>query len=97
MTKSERAILRLALGREARLRSDARICVRCNRVVEGQDLQHCGEWTREFRSKYLRRFPRERPKTAPPIPESVVNREYRVGGYVRFVSGGQFESDRRRH
>lgn len=96
MTKSERAILRLALGRKARLRSDARICLCCNRIVEGDELQHCGEWTREFRSKYLKRFPRERPKTVPPVP-FIVNREYRVGGYMRFVSGGQFESDRRRH
>jgi hypothetical protein len=96
MTKHEKLIMQLAIGQRARHRSDARICRECNRVVDGQERQHCGKLTWEFRSKYLRRFPRLAPQTKPDIPEHIINREYPYHPRVVLFSG-QFESARRRH
>ena len=106
LTKNEKSIVQFALGREPRVRADARICeaveitpgqwVGCGHIVEGCEWEHCGKRTVEFRSKYLRRFPREAPKENLPIPEHVVNRQYPYS-HASFVDGGQCESNRRRH
>ena len=94
MTKTERSILRVALGREPRGRRDGRICRVCNRVVPGDEIEHCEERTWEFRSPYLRRFPRLPKNTVP--PPHVVNCEY-PSPHAHFVQGGRPDSNRRRH
>src|SRR5258708_11390915 len=96
MTQHEKLIMRLAIGQLSRSQSDARICRECNRVVDGDESEHCGKRTWEFRSKYLQRFPRRAPKTKLAVPEHVINREYPYHPHVVFFSG-QFESARRRH
>jgi hypothetical protein len=99
MTESEKLIMRLALGSKARSRRDARICRKCNRVLEGDEWQHCGEPTWEFESKNLHRFERGPGilQAKPSIPAHVINREYPSDPHARFFSGGQCESNRRRH
>ncbi len=87
MTKNENVIVLVALGRIPRSRTEARICYECNRVVDGDEREQCGKPTWEFRSKYLRRFPR---LASHSIPAHVINREYPYPR-VRFYSGGQSE------
>ncbi|SRR6266481_2891493 len=100
MTESEKLIMRLALGSKARSRRDARICKKCNRVLDRDERAHCGEPTWEFESNNLQRFERggglqAKPKSS--IPAHVINREYPPDPPARFFSGGQCESNRRRH
>jgi|SRR5579862_2491193 len=97
LTRNEKSIIRSAVGIEPRRRTDARICERCNSVVNGREwVHHCGQRTIEFRSKYLKRFCREAPQNVRAIPEQVVNRDYR-NPFATFLSGGLPESNRRRH
>src|SRR5258708_825728 len=84
MTQHEKLIMRLAIGQLSRSQSDARICRECNRVVDGDESEHCGKRTWEFRSKYLQRFPRRAPKTKLAVPEHVINREYPYHPHVVF-------------
>ena len=98
MTKNEKLIALVALGRKLRNPKDARICRKCNRVVDAEKREHCEELTWEFRSKTLHRvpFPRNAPPIKASIPAHVINREYPYQP-ARFLSGGQSESNRRRH
>ena len=99
MTESEKLIMRLALGSKARSRRDARICKKCNRVLDRDERAHCGEPTWEFESNNLQRFERGSGFQAKPpsVPAHVINREYPSDPPARFISGGQCESNRRRH
>jgi len=105
LTDHEKSIIRTALGGRPRRWEQVRICearlvgfqqwAGCNRIVLGHQCDKCGRRTREFRSRYLLRFPRLAPKSSA-VPANVVNREYKYPT-ARFIQGGLPDTNRRRH
>ena len=97
LTRSEKLILEARFGRKVRSRSVGRICQECNAIVDGGELFHCDDFKRtvEFRSRYLRRFPRERAPVVRVIPKHVVDREYSAP-HAQIIFTGRTESNRTR-
>jgi hypothetical protein len=85
--------------------SDARICQikqigpdqwqGCGAITLDHMCEKCGLPTREFKSRYLRRFPRLEPEK-PAITKEIVERDYPTP-FVPVVQGGRPDSNRRRH